>query len=171
MKIVILCGGERTGKSTLAECFKKAGYEYFHFNPPKGSSPYQEYRKFCDDVLMNPENCNRKFVIDRYMYCEFPYSKHFGRTTDMTYEKMNSIERDILKADKTAAVVYCENDIDKNWELIQQEGKNEFKSKDEVLELRKDYRQTLLHSTLALVKYDFTKGDNPEDIVEKIERK
>ena len=167
MRIVFACGGERTGKSVLTKTFESKGWTYFHFDPPKGS-PYKEYRGFLDSVLKNPANADKNFIIDRYMYCEFPYSKHFGRSTDMTVGKMHEIERGILALDPAACVIYCENDIDVNWELICAEGKREFRSREEVLKLRDDYRKILNQTMLTRIDYDFTSGTEPEDIYEKV---
>ena len=47
MRIVICCGADRTGKSTLVGEFEKAGWLPKHFNPPK-KSPYEEYREYAD---------------------------------------------------------------------------------------------------------------------------
>jgi len=86
----------------------------------------------------------------------------------MTLDKMNEIEDDILQLDKNATVVYCENDIDINWDLIQDEGKNEFRNKGEVRLLRQNYRRVLKWSHLNVEAYDFTKGDEPKDIYNKM---
>ena len=113
MRIVFIVGADRVGKSTLTDEFVKAGWIYRHFDPPK-KSPYSEYREYADWLAVegNPDG---KYVIDRYMYCEFAYSKHYGRHTDMTIDKMNEIEDDLLKLDPNAVVVYCQTDLESNW--------------------------------------------------------
>lgn len=167
MKVVIVCGGDRTGKSSICREFIENGYEYYHFDPPK-KSPYQEYKEFVDNVLKNPENKNKKFIIDRYMYCEFPYSKHYKRNTDMTIEKMQLIESEILQLDNFATIIYCENDIDDNLRLLNIEGKKEFKSKQEVLALRTNYKLALNKSLLHILTYNFSIGDTPKQIFRNI---
>ena len=167
MRIVCIVGADRTGKSTLVGEFEKAGWLPKHFNPPK-KSPYEEYREYAD-WLMSEGDPNGKYVIDRYMYCEFAYSKHYGRHTDMTIERMNEIEDDLRKLDPNAAVVYCQTDLESNWRRICDEGKNEFKSIEELAALRHEYKRVLLNSKLNLVEYDFTAGDMPLGVLAEIE--
>lgn len=168
MRIVTCCGADRTGKSTLTDEFVKAGWTYKHFNPPE-KSPYAEYREYAD-WLMSEGDPNGKYVIDRYMYCEFAYSKHYGRQTDMTVARMNEIEDDLLKLDPAAVVVYCETDLESNWARIQEEGKGEFKSIEELDALRSEYRRVLLNSKLDLIEYNFEAGDTPERVLAEIEK-
>jgi len=168
MRIVICCGADRTGKSTLTDEFVKAGWTYRHFDPPK-KSPYAEYREYADWLAAEGDP-DGKYVIDRYMYCEFAYSKHYGRQTDMTIGRMHEIEDDLLKLDPNAAVVYCETDLESNWARIQEEGKGEFKSVEELAALRDEYRRVLLNSKLDLIEYDFTAGDTPEKALAEIEK-
>ena len=167
MRIVICCGADRTGKSTLVDEFKSAGWLPKHFNPPK-KSPYEEYREYAD-WLMSKGDPNGKYIIDRYMYCEFAYSKHYGRHTDMTIERMNEIEDDLLKLDPNAVVVYCETDLESNWARIQEEGKGEFKSIKELEALRLEYKRVLLNSKLNLIEYNFETGDTPESVLAEVE--
>lgn len=167
MRIVCIIGADRTGKSTLTDKFKEAGWTYRHFDPPK-KSPYLEYREFADWLASEGDPAG-KYVVDRYMYCEFAYSKHYGRQTDMTIPRMNEIEDDLLKLDPNAVVVYCETDLASNWARIQEEGKGEFKSIEELEALRSEYRRVLLNSKLDLIEYNFEAGDTPEGVLAEIE--
>ena len=168
MRIVFIVGADRVGKSTLTDEFVKAGWIYRHFDPPK-KSPYSEYREYADWLAVegNPDG---KYIIDRYMYCEFAYSKHYDRRTDMTIERMNEIEDDLLKLDPNAVVVYCQTDLESNWQRICDEGKNEFKSIEQLEALREEYKRVLLKSKLDLVEYDFTAGDTPEKVLVEIDK-
>jgi hypothetical protein len=167
MRIAIVIGGDRVGKTTLTDEFIRRGWIYRHFDPPK-SSPYGEYLDYAKWLSENGDP-NGKYVIDRYMYCEFAYSKHYGRSTDMTIERMNEIEDMLLKLDPHAVVVYCETDLESNWERIKEEGKNEFRSIEQLEALREEYKRVLLKSKLDLVEYDFTAGDTPAGTVSEIE--
>lgn len=167
MNLICLIGGDRTGKSTLCEEFIKNGFEYHHFIAPKNSA-YEEFGGFARQYFLDPVNAGKKVILDRYMYCDFPYSKHYGRGTDMTWDRLHEIEDIMLGFDPSAKIVYCENDIDLNWKLIEEEGKHEFKTKTEVLELRKTYMEVLSHSKLPWIKYDFTAGDTPVGTYNKI---
>lgn len=170
MRIVVVIGADRAGKSTLTDEFRRRGWNYVHFDPPKNPpNAYCEYREYAD-WLASDGDPDGKYVLDRYMYCEFPYSKHYGRPTDMNLDKMREIEEDLLKLDPKATVVYCETDLASNWERIQQEGKKEFKSIEQLEALRTEYKRVLLNSKLDLVEYDFTAGDTPSGIVSSIEK-
>ena len=168
MKIVIVAGSDRTGKSTLTEEFVRKGYEYKHFGPPTGS-PYGEYIGYAK-WLEEKGDPDGKYVIDRFMYCEFAYSKHYGRATDMTLDRMNEIEDILLGLDPNACVVYCETDLESNWRRIEDEGKHEFSDIEQLETLRMEYKRVLLHSKLDLVEYDFTKdGGRLGSIVAEID--
>jgi thymidylate kinase len=170
MRIVCIIGADRTGKSTLTKAFKEEdGWIYKHFDPPTGS-PYNEYRSYANE-LMQYANSDKKFIIDRYMYCEFAYSKHYGRKTDMTIEKMNEIEEDLLKLDPNAVVIFCQTSLESNWKRIQDEGKSEFKSIEELEALYKEYKRVILHSKLDLIEYNFENGDTPENTFNQINLK
>lgn len=167
MKIVVVAGADRTGKSTLTKEFTRCGWKYRHFGPPKGS-PYVEYRGFADALASNG-NPDGKYIVDRYMYCEFPYSKHYGRETDMTIWDMNAIEETLLMLDPSATIVYCETDLESNWKRIQDEGKGEFKSIEELVALKAEYERVLSKSRFRVLRYDFTKGDAPATFVSAME--
>ena len=169
MKIVICCGADRTGKSTLVGEFEKAGWISKHFDPPR-RSPYGEYLDYAR-WLSEKGDPDGKYVIDRYMYCEFAYSKHYGRGTDMTIERMNEIEGILLTLYPTATVVYCETDLESNWERIQDEGKKEFRSIEELDSLRSEYKRVLLNSKLDLITYNFETGYTPKDVLASVEIK
>lgn len=168
MRIVFCTGADRTGKSTLIEEFRKRGWVSVHFGPPKGS-PYMEYRKFVDETLKDPANSDKKFILDRFMYCEFPYSRHYGRPTDMTSVKMNELEDDILRLDPNAKIIYCETSLEGNWDRIEAEGKHEFENVEQLERLRKNYIQTFMASKLDYITYNFEDGDTPEKIADTIE--
>lgn len=169
MRIAVCCGADRTGKTTLTNEFERRGWKKVHFDPPKNPpNAYTEYRTYADWLAENGDS-DGKYVLDRYMYCEFPYSKHYSRPTDMTVAKMNEIEEDLLKLDPRAAVIYCQTDLASNWERIEAEGKNEFSSIEELAALRDEYRRVLLNSKLDLVEYDFTAGDTPSGTVDAVE--
>ncbi len=169
MKIVICCGADRTGKSVLVGEFRRRGWNSIHFNPPKNPpNAYSEYREYAD-WLMTDGDPNGKYIIDRYMYCEFPYSKHYGRPTDMTIAKMREIEDDLLKLDPLATVIYCQTDIESNWKRLQDEGRGDFKDIGQLRALRNEYEKTLHESKLILINYDFTKGDTPAMTADAVE--
>lgn len=168
MRIVFIVGADRAGKTTLTDEFRRRGWIYRHFDPPKGS-PYAEYLGFAK-WLSEEGNPDGKYVVDRYMYCEFAYSAHYGRGTDMTIGRMHEIEDILLRLDPHAAVVHCETDLRSNWERIEAEGKNEFRTIGQLETLRAEYARVLSQSRLDVVRYDFTAGDTPKATVSEIEK-
>lgn len=163
MKICIVAGADRTGKSTLCEEFKKAGWAYFHFEKPKGS-PFEEYAKFVTEKLPSMP-ADSKVIVDRFSYCELAYSKHYGRKSDLDAQKTAWLEDEILRLDPSAKVVYCSTDLWSNWQRIEDEGKGEFKSMTELVELRKTYEAAIKWSHLGVIRYDFTAGDEPAAVL------
>lgn len=101
------------------------------------------------------------------MYCEFPYSKHYGRQTDMTVERMNRIEDILLGLDNKATVVYCSTSLESNWERIEAEGKHEFGNIMQLKALRDEYKRVLLHSKLNIMEYNFETGETASMLVAK----
>lgn len=168
MKIVILTGADRSGKSTLADEFIRQGYKYKHFDPPKGS-PYGEYLDYAKELAGNGDP-DGKYVIDRYMYCEFAYSKHYGRGTDMTIERMREIEDILLSLDPSAAIVYCATSLESNWERIEAEGKREFKDIGQLDALRNEYKRVFLHSKLDVKEYNFETGETASEFMKRIDK-
>ena len=88
----------------------------------------------------------------------------------MTIQRMNEIEDDLLRLDPNAAVIYCQTDLESNWQRICDEGKNEFKTIEELAALRHEYKRVLLNSKLNCIEYDFTAGDTPEKALIEIEK-
>ena len=149
--------------------FERRGWKSIHFEPPKNPPDvYSEYREYAD-WLMSDGDPSGKYILDRYMYCEFPYSKHYGRPTDMTIARMNEIENDLLKLDPSAAVVYCHTDIESNWKRIQDEGRGDFKNIGQLEALRNEYEKTLRSSKLIQVEYNFMRNDTPSATADYIE--
>lgn len=107
-------------------------------------------------------------VVDRFMYCEFPYSRHYGRSSDMTFRRMLELESHIKRTDPDAKLVYCETDLDSNWARIQDEGKREFRTKDELASLKDGYECVLETTSIPVTRYDFTKGDTPEGVFARV---
>ena len=166
MRLVFIAGPDRCGKTTLTDEFVRRGFEYRHFGPPAGS-PYEEYLNFAE-WLGKDGKPDGRYVIDRFMYCEFPYSKHYGRQTDMSYARMHEIECILLRLDPNATLVYCTTDLESNWERICAEGKHEFKTIGQLNALRDSYEDVLRQTWLHVVRYDFTAGDNPKRTISEI---
>lgn len=166
MRLVFIAGPDRCGKTTLTDEFVRRGFEYRHFGPPKGS-PYGEYLGFAEWLRENGRPDGR-YVVDRFMYCEFPYSRHYGRRTDMDYAKMLEIEGMVLYLDPGAVLVYCATDLRSNWRRICDEGKREFEAMEQLEALRDAYEDVLRHTRLRVLRYDFTAGDTPRDVMTEI---
>lgn len=166
MRIIFILGADRCGKSTLCQKFIENGWKYRHFSAPK-SSPYGEYRDFVMNELPAVDGVPG-IIVDRFMYCEFPYSVHYGRKSDMTFGRMLGLEARIKQLDPDTKLIYCETDLDSNWRRIQEEGKSEFKTKDELARLRKEYERVLETTSIPVLRYDFTHGDTPEHMFKRI---
>ncbi len=163
MQIVCLVGVDRTGKSTLADWLvENKGFEYVHFGKPE-SSPYEEYKKFVKKLKEERDTLlEKKYVIDRFVWCEYAYSRFYRRVSDCPLERVRELERDLGITD--AEIVFCKTDAKSNLERIKEEGKNEITSEGEIDFINSMYEEVLKNSVLLRMDYDFTKGDSPEKL-------
>ena len=157
-EIVFITGVDRSGKSTLAKQFIQRGYEYKHFIQPAGS-PYLEYLKFFWQIR---NSTAQKWVVDRYVWCEYAYSRHYRRFSDCTLGRIRALETKFLDFD--SKLVHCETDLESNWKRIVQEGKNEFSKIDDLMKLRNWYGEAMRDTVLPYYSYDFTRGDTFENL-------
>lgn len=164
-KIIFITGGDRTGKSTLCEYFVKNGFKYMHFDPPK-KSPYEEYLEFYRHIKTSSESTACNWIVDRYIWCEYAYSRHYSRKSDCSLSRIRALETKFLDFD--SRLIYCETDLDSNWNRIISEGKNEFTTKADLEKLRIWYEQSFIDTVLPFYKYDFSVGMNPMNMYDKI---
>jgi dephospho-CoA kinase len=78
MSLIILEGADRSGKSTVAEYYKKQGYEYIHFAAPDKKYTKSGYTgpSYLDDmVALLMSKINQDVIFDRSHYGEriWPY--------------------------------------------------------------------------------------------------
>ncbi len=114
MAWILLCGLDRTGKSTVAQLYKDKGYEVIHMSAPdkKYKSPGYTGPSYLDDLLELVMRCDGKDVVfDRSWYGEACIWPHvYGRQPLLSeedievlqdFESRNSVER-ILMMDPDA---------------------------------------------------------------------
>lgn len=162
--IAIIDSVDRAGKTTLCDYLKKQGFEYFHFEKPKGS-PYAEYRDFIDGVLAEKRG---DVAIDRFMYSEVVYAEHYKRLSDLTMPRLNRLEQKLLALPNPVKIVNCAPDVNVNWKLIQDEGKGEFKTIEELFLARNHFLSLFRCSPFEVVTYDWTKGGTPEKVLKEL---
>jgi hypothetical protein len=80
--LTILCGVDRSGKSTVAEHFKSLGYEYIHMSAPdkKYTTPGYTGPNYCDHMVeLLLSFAGRNVVLDRSHYGERIWPYVYGR--------------------------------------------------------------------------------------------
>lgn len=108
MAWIILEGLDRTGKSTVAELYKRSGYEVVHFNAPdkKYLNPDYSGPSYLDEIVDLYMKYNGKDVVfDRSVYGEFVWPFVYNRKSQLTkedlevlqdFESQNMVERYLL---------------------------------------------------------------------------
>jgi hypothetical protein len=115
MAWIILEGLDRTGKSTVAEIYKKKGFHVVHMSAPdkKYMQPGYAGPSYLDDLIDIYMTCNaRNIVFDRSPYGETVWPFVYGRKSQLTeddfevlqeFENNNQVEKYLLYDGNTNA--------------------------------------------------------------------
>jgi thymidylate kinase len=94
MSLILLCGVDRTGKTTVANYYNSIGYEVIHLSTPDKSYFHplysgKSYFQYYVDML---ENCrNKDVVFDRFWDGELVWPTIFGREALLTLQEIEHI--------------------------------------------------------------------------------
>lgn len=114
---IILEGIDRSGKSTVAETFKRDGFEVVHFEAPdkKYSKPGYTGPSYADDILeMLMEYDGQNVIFDRSHYGELVWPHVYGRKSQLTKEDFEVLE-DFERRNDTQKFLMVDNDPDAHW--------------------------------------------------------
>ena len=101
MRLVILEGCDRTGKTTLAnQLVERHSFKYIHCGQPKGDL-YEEYMQILQDI----EKEGVDTVIDRFVYGEFVYGPLYRGEAALDEQQLRNIELKALSLN--AMLIYC----------------------------------------------------------------
>jgi len=147
----ICCEGlDATGKSTVAEYYKKQGYEVIHMSAPDKkytSSTYAGPTYFEDMVDLYMKYLGKKVFWDRSQYGEQIWAKVYNRKPMLTENEIDEL-REIELDNNTEYILMVDEDLEAHWKRCQ--------DNNEPLTKYQFTKAHNLYGELA-IKYDFTK--------------
>ena len=117
MAWIILEGLDRTGKSTVAELYKRSGYEVIHMSAPdkKYMQPGYTGPSYLDEILevyMRYNDCD--VVFDRSVYGEFVWPFVYNRKGQMNDDDLE-ILTELETANSAEKYLLFDADINAHW--------------------------------------------------------
>jgi len=144
MKIIIIEGENKTGKSTLAKYIvDNYGYEYIKCSQP-GDDAFKEYK----DIIKSLDQ-NKNYVIDRFLYGEFVYGPLYRNKCQLNNAKMFELENMIYK---DAIIIYCYDSASNIAKRFEEE-KEEFANADKIQQALDLFKHTMRASMLPVYKH------------------
>lgn len=117
MAWIILEGLDRTGKSTVADLYKRSGYEVVHMNAPdkKYSQPGYTGPSYLDEMLdIYMRYTNKDVVFDRSIYGEFVWPFVYNRKAQLTDDDLEVLQ-DLENANMTERYLLFDSNVDAHW--------------------------------------------------------
>lgn len=117
MAWIILCGIDRSGKSTVAKRFEADGYKVIHLSAPdkKYSKPGYAGPSYLDEMIeLMVENSGKDVVFDRSWYGELVWPYVYGRKPLLNEEDFE-ILREIEEQNSTTRILLTDPDIEAHW--------------------------------------------------------
>lgn len=117
MSWIILEGLDRTGKSTVANFYKKKGYEVVHMSAPnkKYVEPGYTGPSYLDELLdLYMKHNNKDVVFDRSGYGEMVWPVVYGRKPQLTEEDLE-ILRDYESINQAERILMHDSNADAHW--------------------------------------------------------
>lgn len=117
MSWIILEGIDRSGKSSVAEFFKKKGYEVIHFSAPdkKFTQPGYAGPSYTDEVLDLYMGCDGKNVVfDRSIYGELVWPHVYGRKPQIDEDDIE-ILREFEERNEVQRILMVDPDKEAHW--------------------------------------------------------
>lgn len=113
MGLILLEGLDRTGKSTVAEEFRKQGYEILHMSAPLKGTTSDQYLGEMVDLLSSASS--RDLVLDRTHYGEFVWPLIYGRTPLIKEDDLD-ILRELESAADVKRIMMHDPDAEAHWQ-------------------------------------------------------
>lgn len=117
MAWIILEGLDRTGKSTVADLYKRSGYEVVHMNAPdkKYSQPGYTGPSYLDEMLdIYMRYTNRDVIFDRSIYGEFVWPFVYNRKAQLSDDDLEILQ-DLENANMAERYLMYDADAEAHW--------------------------------------------------------
>lgn len=148
--MIIIVGPDQSGKTALAQRFEGLGY--YHFTK---ESTYEDYlRPLCKLHMFDA-------ALDRFIFCEYPYSAVMNRKFQFTTKQWHNII--LLALIQKPTIVLC---VNKPSEYEYTKGQYlPYNQWDACLDL---YRRFFILNHISFIEYDYNSGlsSNPLGILE-----
>lgn len=118
MSFIVLEGLDRTGKSTVAELYKKQGYEVVHLSAPDKKYTQDGYAgpSYLDDLLELIMQYDGKDVVwDRSWYGEFVWPHVYGRAPMLTEDDIEVLQ-EFEDRNNTQRILMIDPNTQAHWE-------------------------------------------------------
>jgi hypothetical protein len=117
MSWIILEGLDRTGKTTVAEYYKRQGYQIVHMSAPdkKYSKPGYTGPSYLDELLdVYMRYTGKDVIFDRSGYGEFVWPFVYGRSAQLSDEDVEILQ-DIEEKNDTQKILMYDANIEAHW--------------------------------------------------------
>lgn len=117
MSFIVLEGLDRTGKSTIAELYKKKGYEIVHLSAPdkKYKQPGYAGPSYLDDMLELVMAYDGKNVVwDRSWYGELVWPHVYGRDPHLSEEDLDVLQ-EFEQRNDVQKILMIDPDAEEHW--------------------------------------------------------
>ena len=117
MTFIILEGLDRVGKSTIAELYKKKGYEVVHMSAPDKKYKSLGYSgpSYLDDLLeLIMQRDGKDVVFDRSFYGELVWPHVYNRESLLTEDDID-ILREFEDRNSTERILMIDPDVNAHW--------------------------------------------------------
>jgi dephospho-CoA kinase len=114
---IVICGVDRSGKSTIGDYYKKLGYEYIHFSAPdkKYSAPGYIGPSYLDEIVeLLTSKSGQNVIFDRSWYGERIWPYVYGRDP-LLYEDDIDIIRELESNNNTRRILMVDTDEEFHW--------------------------------------------------------
>lgn len=118
MAWVLLEGIDRTGKSSVAELYKKKGYEVVHMSAPpkKYLEPGYSGTSYLDDILeMYMAYDNADVIFDRTVYGEMVWPHVYGRKPMLTDDDLEILQ-EFEERNSTTKILMMDPNLAAHWQ-------------------------------------------------------
>lgn len=117
MSWIILEGLDKTGKSTVAELYRKRGFEVVHMSAPSNKYSEEGYTgpSFLDDILeLYMKYDNKDVIFDRSSYGELVWPHVYGRQAMLNNDDFEILQ-EFEDRNQTEKILMVDTNVEDHW--------------------------------------------------------
>lgn len=112
MSLIILCGLDKTGKSTVAAYYESLGYQVIHQSAPRKGITKDEYLQEQIDIITSA--AAKDVILDRSYYGELIWPKIYDRSPMLDSDDLEML-REIEESVGTKRILMTDNNVEAHW--------------------------------------------------------